>query len=170
MALSAFVMIMAGKNYELGLLTAQRALQINPNIPQVSLFAGNSIMFSGGDLDKALECFNQALKTSPLDPTAYLYYTSIAWIKLALGKIDEAVEASKNSVQMNPGWVSALWLLSAALAEQGDVKSAKDLVDQILVLDQTTSITKISNSLKINSPLLMESLMNGLRKAGLPEK
>ena len=170
LALSAFVMIMAGKNYELGLLTAQRALQINPNIAQVSLFAGNSIMFSGGDLDKALDCFNEALKTSPLDPTAYLYYTSISWIKLALGEIDEAVEASKKSVQMNPGWVSALWLLSAALAEQGDVKSAKDLVDQILVLDETTSITKISNSLKINSPLLMESLMNGLRKAGLPEE
>ena len=105
-----------------------------------------------------------------MDPAAYLYYTSIAWIKLAWGEIDEAVEASKKSVQMNPGWVSALWLLSAALAEQGDVKSAKDLVDQILVLDETTSITKISNSLKINSPLLMESLMNGLRKAGLPEE
>ena len=77
---------------------------------------------------------------------------------------------TKKSAQMNPGWVSALWLLSAALAEQGDVEGAKDLVDQILVLDETTSITKISNSLMINSPLLMESLMNGLRKAGLPEE
>ena len=170
LALSAFVMIMAGKNYELGLLTAQRALEINPNIAQVSLFAGNSIMFSGGDLDKALDCFNEALKTSPLDPAAYLYHTSIAWIKLAFGEIDEAVEASKKSVQMNPGWISALWLLSASLAEQGDGEGAKDLVDQILRLDETSSIDKISNALKINSPLLMECLMNGLRKAGLPEE
>ena len=147
-----------------------RALEINPNIAQVSLFAGNSIMFSGGDLDKALDCFNEALKTSPLDPAAYLYHTSIAWIKLAFGEIDEAVEASKKSVQMNPGWISALWLLSASLAEQGDGEGAKDLVDQILRLDETSSIDKISNALKINSPLLMECLMNGLRKAGLPEE
>ena len=71
---------------------------------------------------------------------------------------------------MNPGWISALWLLSASLAEQGDAEGAKDLVDQILRLDETSSIEKISNALKINSPILMESLMNGLRKAGLPEE
>ena len=170
LALSAFVMIMAGQNHELGLLTAQRALEINPNIAQVSLFAGNSIMFGGGDLGKALDCFKQALETSPLDPTAYLYYTSISWIKLTWGEIDEAVEAAEKSVRMNPGWISALWLLSAALAEKGNAEEAKGLVNQMLVLDKTSSITRIFTSLKINNPLLVDSLKNGLRKAGLPEE
>jgi tetratricopeptide (TPR) repeat protein len=55
-----------------------------------------------GRLDKSLEYFDRAIRMSPSDPSLAYWYDSKAWANFGLKNYDQAIEAARRSIVINP--------------------------------------------------------------------
>lgn len=76
-----------------------KALELNPNQPQVLNYLGYSWVDQNMNLEEALEMIKQAVNTNPND--GYIV-DSLGWAYYRLGRIDEAVRTLEQAVQLRP--------------------------------------------------------------------
>jgi adenylate cyclase len=85
---------------------------------------------------------------------------------IGLGRFDEAIVAGKKAQRQNPSHLPAYRCLAAAFAHLGRDAEAREAAARVLELDCAFTISGwIARGGQSNSKLLIE----GLRKAGLPE-
>jgi tetratricopeptide (TPR) repeat protein len=77
----------------------QRALELNPDQPQVLNYLGYSWVDQGINLEPALEMIEKAVEAAPND--GYIV-DSLGWAFYRLGRYDEAVQALERAVQLRP--------------------------------------------------------------------
>ncbi len=76
-----------------------KALELNPNQPQVLNYLGYSWVDQGANLDRALDMIQRAVSAGPND--GYII-DSLGWAFYRLGRFDEAVEVLEQAVQLLP--------------------------------------------------------------------
>jgi tetratricopeptide (TPR) repeat protein len=76
-----------------------RALELNPNQPQVLNYLGYSWVDKGMNLDRALGMIQKAIEGSPND--GYII-DSLGWAYFRLGRFDEAVEKLEQAAVLRP--------------------------------------------------------------------
>jgi tetratricopeptide (TPR) repeat protein len=76
-----------------------KALDLNPNQPQVLNYLGYSWVDQGTNLDRALDMIQRAVSASPND--GYII-DSLGWAFFRLGRFEDAVEVLEQAVQLLP--------------------------------------------------------------------
>lgn len=76
-----------------------RALELNPDQPQVLNYLGYTWVDQGVKLDEALDMIQRAVQAVPND--GYIV-DSLGWAFYKLGRLDEAVEVLEQAVQLRP--------------------------------------------------------------------
>ena len=76
-----------------------KALQLNPDQPQVLNYLGYTWVDKGENLDKALGMIEKAVKATPTD--GYIV-DSLGWAFYRLGRFDDAVKTLEQAVQFKP--------------------------------------------------------------------
>jgi adenylate cyclase len=85
---------------------------------------------------------------------------------IELRRFDEAIAAAKKARRQNPSYSSAYRCLASAFAHLGRDAEAREAAARLLEVDPAFTISAwIARGGQTNSKLLIE----GLRKAGLPE-
>jgi adenylate cyclase len=144
---------------------ANRAVALNPN----SFLAWNcrgQVFRIAGLQEEALGGFERAMRTSPVDPRLHLMFAGMGMAFIELGRFDEAIVAGKKALRQNPSYVAAYRCLASAFAHLGRDAEARETAARVLELDPTFTISGwIARGGQSNAKLLIE----GLRKAGLPE-
>ena len=85
---------------------------------------------------------------------------------IELGRFDEAIAAGKKALRQNPFYSGAYRCLASAFAHLGRDAEAREAAARVLELDPAFTISGwIARGGQSNAKLLIE----GLRKAGLPE-
>jgi len=85
---------------------------------------------------------------------------------IELGRFDEAIVAAKKAQRLNSSFSPAYRCLASAFTHLGRDAEARDAAKRLLELDPSFTISAwIARGGQPNSKLLIE----GLRKAGLPE-
>ena len=103
---------------------------------------------------------------SPVDPLLPALLSGMALAFIDLGRFDEAIVAGKNALRQNASDPRACRCLAAAFAHLGRDAEAREAAARLLETDPTFTISAwIARGGQSNSKLLIE----GLRKAGLPE-
>jgi adenylate cyclase len=103
---------------------------------------------------------------SPLDPWLHNNFAGIGYALIELRRFDEAVAVSKKALRQNSPDGIAFRGLAAALAHLGRDAEAREAVARTLEIDPAFTISgRISRGGQTTLKLLVE----GLRKAGLPE-
>ena len=142
----------------------RQAVALNPN----SLFAWNGrgwIYKFAGLPEEALRSFERALRVSPVDPAPHITFAGMGMAFLELGRFDEAIVAGKKALRRNP-YPAAYLCLASAFAHLGRDAEAREAAAHLLEVDPTSTISAfIARGGQSNARLLIE----GLRKAGLPE-
>jgi serine/threonine protein kinase/Tfp pilus assembly protein PilF len=87
---------------------AEKALDIDPNLPEVHRSMGRYHMFAG-DLLSAEKSFLKAIEISP---KYFLGYRTMAWLKEMQGDHDSALQWAKKSLELAPTDLETLLLLS----------------------------------------------------------
>ncbi len=87
------------KQWELAEADFLRALELNPDQPQVLNYLGYSWVDMGMNLEPALEMIEKAVEQQPQD--GYIV-DSLGWAFYRLDRIDEAVDVLENAVQLRP--------------------------------------------------------------------
>jgi adenylate cyclase len=151
---------------------AERALALNPSFlaTYIALAAGN---LSAGYAAKTVEYVEIALRLSPRDPLAYAFLRTKGHGLFALGRYDEASEAFRRSLAVNPEVTDSYAMLTASLAMMGRADDAREMLRRYLALPAgAKSIAQHKARQPYDNPVLRElydRVDQGLRKAGMPE-
>jgi adenylate cyclase len=142
-----------------------RSVALNPN----SFYAWQcrgQVYRIAGLLEEALRSFERAIRTSPVDPLLHFTFNGMAYAFIELGRFDEAVAAGKKAQRQNPSYVPPYRCLASAFAHLGRDAEAREAAARVLETDPAFTISAfIARGGQSNAKLLIE----GLRKAGLPE-
>ena len=100
---------------------------------------------------------------SPIDP---VMFAGMGMALVELRRFDEAIVAGRKAQRHNPSHPHAYLCLASAFVHLGRDAEAREAAAQLLVLDPSFTISAlIARGGQSNAKLLIE----GLRKAGLPE-
>jgi adenylate cyclase len=144
---------------------ADRAVALNPNSYRAWLARGWVYRVAGLP-EEAIRCFERAIRTSPVDPLLHAPFAGMGVAFIELGRFDEAIVAGKKAQRQNPSHSPAYRCLASAFAHLGRDAEAREATARVLETDPAFTIsTRIARGGQSNSKLLIE----GLRKAGLPE-
>jgi adenylate cyclase len=143
---------------------ADRAVALNPN----SWDAWNSrgmVYRIAGLPEEAIRSFERAIRMSPVDPRLYVTLTGIGLAFIELGRFDEAIVVGKKALRQNH-YVATYHCVASAFAHLGRDAEAHDAAARVLEIDPAFTVSAfIARGGRSKAKLLIE----GLRKAGLPE-
>ncbi|MBR1155455.1 adenylate/guanylate cyclase domain-containing protein [Bradyrhizobium sp. JYMT SZCCT0428] len=152
-------------DYESETEMADRAVALNPNLFD-AWFCRGWVYKVAGLPEEAIRSFERAIRMSPVDPLLHRSLTGMGYALIELGRFDEAIAAGKKALRQNPSFSTAYRCLASAFTHLGRDEEAREAVAHLLETDPAFTISGyVARGGQSNSKLLIE----GLRKAGLPE-
>jgi TolB-like protein/Tfp pilus assembly protein PilF len=144
------------------------AISLNPSYAQAYHLLGTSLVHSGR-AGEALPHLLAAIRLSPKDGESAPFHARVGFAYFYLRQNEEAVEWTKKAVRL-PGiqWPGHC-LLVAALAHLDRMDDAHRAFEDLLVFRPGITIGFVRNTLPAVDPGDLDHLIEGLRKAGLPE-
>jgi adenylate cyclase len=143
---------------------ADRAVALNPNSWSTWNCRGQVYRIAGLP-EEAIRSFERAIRMSPVDPRLHMTLTGIGMALIELRRFDEAIVVGKKALRQNL-YITTYRCLASAFAHLGRDAEAHDAAARVLEIDPAFSISSwIARGGQSNAKLLIE----GLRKAGLPE-
>jgi adenylate cyclase len=144
---------------------ADRAVALNPN-SYAAWYCRGWVYRVAGLPEEAVRSFERGMRMSPVDPQLHQSFAGMGLAFIELGRFDEAIVAGKKAQRQNPSFPIAYRCLAAAFAHLGRDAEAREAAARLLEVDPAFTISAwIARGGQSNAKLLME----GLRKAGLPE-
>jgi adenylate cyclase len=144
---------------------ADRAVALNPNSSNAWSMRGWVYRVAGLP-EEAIRSFQRAIRMSPIDPLLHRTFSGMGFAFIELGQFDEAIVAGKKAERQNASWSATYRCLASAFAHLGRDAEAREAAAHLLETDPAFTISSwIARGGQTNAKLLIE----GLRKAGLPE-
>ena len=147
-----------------GLSAADAGLAINPDDPPLYRARGTAELVLG-HYEQAKSDVQQAIRLSPRDPTIGLWLVTLGDAELGLGHFGAATDEYKKAI--DAGWraYQPYRGLAAAYALDGKMEEAASALAKALRLNPMLTLKWVQTHSQSIPPLL-----EGLRKAGLPEE
>jgi adenylate cyclase len=144
---------------------ADRAVALNPN-SHLAWHTRGHVYRVAGLPEEAVRSFELAIRMSPVDPLLHRVFVGMAYAFIELRRFEDALVAGKKALRYDPLFSSTLRCLASAFAHLGRDAEAQEAVARLLEVDPACTISSwIARGGQSNAKLLIE----GLRKAGLPE-
>lgn len=162
---SAFVALFR-RDHEDAIRELDRALALRPSYADAYALLAYVLYFAGRP-EQARPTLDRATRLNPRIPSAYLMTRSE--IDLAQGRYDDAIFALERALAINPASPRMHLLLAAAYAHGGRTADARWTIEQLTLLYPTVTLSRLQGTFPFKDPAHLEHLLDGLRKAGLPE-
>jgi adenylate cyclase len=144
---------------------ADQAVALNPN-SYLAWGCRGWVHKIAGLPEEAVCSFERAFRLSPIDSCLHIALVGIGAAFIELRRFDEAIVAAKKALRQLPSYSAAHRCLASAFAHLGRDAEAREAAASVLEVDPAFTIPAwIARGGQSNAKLLIE----GLRKAGLPE-
>jgi TolB-like protein/class 3 adenylate cyclase/Tfp pilus assembly protein PilF len=150
----------------------EQALSLNRNLGAAHAWMGQA-KITMGRAEEAEAHVDQAFRLSPTDAVAFMWTHVRGLAKLHLGADDEAVAFFRRSVDASRNYPLSHFYMAAALAHLGRLDEARAEVKAGAALAPNYSIARFLSMAESDNPTYLkqrERILEGLRKAGVPEK
>jgi|SRR5271166_5285026 len=157
-----------------GIAECEHALVLDRNLVVAHSFIGIGKIYIGR-ADETEAHVAEALRLSPRDTLAYLWMSIAGDAKNHLGSWEQAVAWCRRAIEANRNYPQAHFNLATALAQLGRLDEAHSAAKVGLALNPAYSISRsrAARTAQSDDPTYlaqMESIFEGLRKAGMPEE
>ena len=149
----------------------EQALSLNRNLGAAHAWIGQA-KITMGRAEEAEAHVDQAFRLSPSDAVAFIWTHIRGLAKLHLGADEEAVALFRRSVDASRNYPLSHFYMAAALAHLGRLAEAQAEVKAGLSLAPNYSINRFVSMAESDNPTYLkqrERILEGLRKAGVPE-
>ena len=119
---------------------------------------------------EALPCFERALALSPFDPFAFNVYFGMAAANAELGDYVQAIRLAEKGLHSGPGVTWAYRMLASYHAQAGHKEEAAAALAEFLRHNPGVTMEKLRQGMPPSLQKSQPHYMEGLRKAGIPEK
>jgi TolB-like protein len=157
-----------------GIAKFEHALELDRNLAEAHGNIGFGKIFIGR-AEETEAHIAEALRLSPRDMWAYIWMARAGLAKLHLGKWEQAIAWYRRSIELHRNFSFIYFVLSAALAQLGRLDDARSAIKAGLALNPTFAVsrfravwTAVSDDPTYLSQL--KSILEGMRKAGVPEQ
>ncbi len=147
---------------------ARRALELNPNLANAEFALAGASAWSG-EYDATMEHVDKAERLSPRDPAHAFFTLQRAIVAFVVGRYEEQVEWAEKMTEAAPDHPSGWRMLAAGNGLLGRQAEAQAAVKGLLRVVPHFSIELARTSIPGIQDMDLERLLEGLRKAGLPE-
>ena len=161
----------ARKQFEQSIAEHETAINLDRNLANAYAAGGLTKLFAGR-AEQTFGPVETAIRLSPRDPllSNWLYY--ICHAHTHLGHDDEAIDWCGKSIATNPLWYAYIDLISA-YGWKGQKDDARAAVAELNKLVPNYTVKKWANEDYSSNPVFVaqyQRIVEGLRKAGLPEE
>ena len=156
------------RKYEDGLSHLRQGVQLNPNSATAYGFLSMGEAMAC-NYEACNDTLTKALQLSPHDPLRAFWYAGKGIAAFAAKKYGEVIEITNESIRANPDMPSAHRQQSAAYAMLDDMDKAQAAMGNLLRLLPNSTITEVSNAIRMSCDEAHNRWLDALRKAGLPE-
>jgi len=147
----------------------RRALEANPNFALAYAVLGLPLAYRGAH-EEAVESVERAMRLSPNDPLVGRQAShTMTFAEFAAAHYPECVTWARQTIERYPGHLPPYSALIAANALQGNTIAAAEAVGSLLRLRPDFSLAWASENMPASGDVL-ERLLDGLRRAGVPEE
>jgi TolB-like protein len=165
---AGFVLARVVGELDAGAALIDRALVLNPNLAFAWHFSGVTKNLLG-EPDIAIARFACAMRLNPLGPHLIHAQMGTALAHFLASRYNEACLWAKKALEYQSDFISALRLIAASSALGGRPQEAQQTMRRLRALDPSLRVSDLKNVFPFRRPNDLASLMDGLRKAGLPE-
>jgi tetratricopeptide (TPR) repeat protein len=151
-----------------GTAMIDRALVLNPNLAVAWSWSGWVRTFHG-EPEVAISHLERAMRLSPLDRHMFSMQCGTAFAHFYAGRYDEASSWAERSLQEQAAHSPALRILAASSALAGRLDDAHAAIVRFRQLEPAFRISDLKDRTPLRRPQDLARLVDGLRKAGLPE-
>ena len=164
--------LLAEMRWDAAIAEEEAAIALNPNDPYAHFKAGAAKVYIGRAAE-GLSGVETALRLSPHDPFHWVWEYNACALHAYLAQWDQAIEWCRKSITSLPKYFTYA-TLAAAYAWVGHDADARAAVADLLKLKPGYTVQQFAdraNSMSDNPTYLRElqPIIEGLRKAGLPE-
>jgi len=159
---AGYIAVRLGK-FELAGVHLDRALNLNPNDLMIAADHANWLVRTGKS-EEALQRIDAAMKRDPF-PATWIWEVRFRAL-FQLRRYNEAIAALNHASAHGDRHYA---YLAATCAHLGRIKDAQAAVRGLLQEMPAASVTRIAASEPYSSPHHLDHLIEGLRKAGLPD-
>ncbi len=152
--------------YEQAIEYAQRSVALSPSHADNTALLGLYLNFAGRHAE-ALQVINRAMRLAPHYPNWYLGIVGTA--NRFQGNYDEAINAFEQERDRTPNSARPYIWLASTYAEAGREEAARTAAKELLTRNPKFSIKQFAKFQAWKNPEDLERILDGLRKAGLPE-
>ncbi len=145
----------------------ERAVKLNPNCADAIEQQGEILIWAGKP-QEGMKLVRKAMRFNPIYPVWYLFNLGHAYF--FADQHEEAIETFKRALIINPDFLPVHLLLALIYAEKGWGEAAKVEVAEIpRISPESYSLKSLFHRLPYKDQAVSERVIDGLRKAGVPE-
>ena len=157
-----------------GIAKCERALELDRNLADAHANIGFGKIFIGR-AEETEAHIAEGLRLSPRDTYAYIWMGRAGLAKLHLGNWEHAIAWYRRSIEANRNFPYIYFVLGVALAQLGRLDEARSAAKAGLVLNPTFSVARFRTTWAAMSDdptylSQLEPIVEGMRKAGVPEQ
>jgi len=154
------------RRFDDSLAEFELALRLNPNFALAQGYYGLSLSYNGR-WREADEAARRALRLSPRDPFAAVYYGIAAYAQFVGHNYAEAIRLSREAIRQRGDFVGAHRVLTAAAAMAGDDELAKHSLLELHRAQPNISLAWVAANMPIRHAAEQAHYLEAFRKAGL---
>jgi adenylate cyclase len=156
-------------DYEGALAEIERALAISPNLAGAHAERGAILIFSGR-AKEGLAALQACIRLDPRHPTMArsLLHVTIAFYFCR--EYEASIEAAKRAIRSYPEFPLVYRWLTAALGQIGRIEEAKKALEKAIAIAPASFDMYVRGRVPWMRPEDHNHMLEGLRKAGLPEE
>lgn len=171
------VLLRARGRFADAIIADQSIIALNPGEPTAYRELGLNNLYLG-EPQKAVEWFRRADRIAPRDRARWSWLQGLGRALIQLRQDNEAAEVLRLAVHNNPRYALGRAFLAAAEALAGNINSARLHLAKYDELDPSMTICRFAEArasvpLDAVSPVYLrgqERILEGLRRAGMPER
>jgi adenylate cyclase len=156
-------------DYEGARAETERALSMSPNLALAYAVLGQTLVFSGRP-EEGVEALRTSIRLDPRAPELRFRLNQFALGLYFSGKYEAAVEAAKRAIRSYPDFPNAYRWLAAALGQMGRTAEAKEALEQAIAIAPGSFDMYVRGRVPWMRPEDHAHMLEGLRKAGVPEE
>jgi adenylate cyclase len=154
-------------DYEGGLAEAERALAISPNMAGAH-YAKGANLISAGRSKEGVAALERSIRLDPRQSA--IRFNQIALALYLTGEYNAAVDAANRAIRSSPNYPNPYRWLAAALGQLGRIEEAKQALEKAIAIAPASFSMYVRERAPWRRPEDHAHMLEGLRKAGMPEE
>jgi tetratricopeptide (TPR) repeat protein len=146
----------------------RRAIELEPNSCTAYAYLGAALALAGYS-EEAIDAVNRAERGSPRDPFIWIWRTAKCVAHFVAGRYEDALQVAREVRALKPSWYASYVFIAACAALVGQSNEARAAVRDLLALIPHFSVRGMIKNPELSRQADRDRLVDGLRKAGLPE-